>query len=426
VKISSESLSLLQLTFVPLSVCVTAGLLYVDLGLELSYSSMSSGMSCLAFGPFIWLFIIIYVMFAFTSSDWLSSSGKGSDERTSDGGSNDSVTESYRNLGDSDRQIAENVLSMIFGCILLFISCIWLIDISTDASMLTIKRRIYSLFLAVSSGIYGACVIASSVPAVYTAPTSFFVLHSVVLRILEVCVVTSSVLFLLEEMNTPSGKPPFVRQGRGGGGGGGGGGRPISYPRGPRGVSFDPLWLNSSTTSPPSLPRPPSSFTLPSPSLSSPPPPAGKKRGVLWTSPRIISTNTDTHQEYLSRSNYPRNMSYNWKQSLSSVSSEDYDSDHYPLQNEKSAGHELTFNKSPFFPHNMSDIEEEEEWRLQESKREFMIQSPPLIPTASTLPPPRPSSLPRQQTTLEHSPNSVSGVSSTDTFLLSEPLWSLG
>lgn len=407
--ISTQSLNLLQLTFVPFAVCMTAGLLYVDLGLELSYSSISSGMSCLAFGPFVWLFVILYVIFAFTSSELLpdsSSRGKTNVEST--------------HLGDNDQEISANVLRILFCCILLFVSCIWLLDISSEASVQTIKRRSYSLCVAVSSLLFGIAVIAASVPDVYTAPGSFFFINAITVRILEVFVVTGSMLFLLNEMNTPAGKPAFVsaiRQGRGNV-------RPISYPRGPRGVSFDPLWLNGSTTFPPLYPNSYPSSSYSSPSMqwkqfsyaAQSPLLMGKQKGTKWTSsipnpPNVATQQALQWKHAQSQSTQPSNDEIF---SLQKATSPNTGCGHYPVCN------------GPF---DISGSEEDGSGRQhQEKSDEFIPQSPPLIPTASVFLPPRPHKIPSHShltTTNEYPSSEVSEDSTKDSFPLI-PLWRLG
>jgi hypothetical protein len=96
------------------------------------------------------------------------------------------------------------------------------------------------------------------------------------------------------------------------------------------------------------------------------------------------------------------------------MSSELHDHDQYPLQKETTSK-QFTVSNSPLFPPDMSDMEEDE----------FSVQSPPLIPTSSTLPPPRPDT-PPSPFTLEKLPSSVSEASSRDSFPMRQPLWLLG
>lgn len=398
--ISGDSLSLLQLLFVSLSVCLAAGLLNVDLGLELSYSSVSNVTSCLAFGPFIWLFIILYVIFAFTSTDLLLPGGDSDGGSGSIGGeivSGDSGN--YLNLGQSEREVAGNVLSLFFGCLLAIISILWLVDILTDSYILTVKRRWSSLFVASMCGLYGGCVITSAVPAVYSLPTSFFYVNGVFLRILEVCVVAGCMVFLWEKM-----APPLEKKRPGGGVAD----RSVSYPIMYRGVSPDPWRLDESRRSPysrsnsyghSSSPRslflsPQFPYTNPSPQHPAAPV-AGTARGAQWTAPRIL----------------PPAASKN-------VSAQ--------------AGHRDFFYAESFSPgvddvsSCVSEMEDEVEWRLRGDAPALL--SPPLVPTSSTLPPPRPPSLPRPSLPQRHLSNSSSMASevSAETFPLPRPLWSLG
>ena len=422
--ISSESLNLLQQAFVPFTLSVAAGLLYVDLGLELSYSSISSGMSCLAFGPFLWLFVIVYVIYAFMSM-------------TSD----NAKRNNSEYMGQNEREISENILNVIFGILLLFVSCIWFLDISTDASLLTLKHRSHALCVASAGGVYGIIVIVASVPAVYTSPTLFFFINAIIRRVLEVIFVTGSMAFLLEEMNTPAGNPAFVsavRQGRGGTRRKGVS-RPISYPRGPRGVTFDPLWINSAPTSPP----PPYPFAHPPSSISSSPlrslhhinvtrqSPATKmrqRRDIECLSSKPLPLNNLVMNRRRT-SPTAENKLQQQQQSHSTLSS--CEDDHFPSSQQNIASPSINFHRfpvsnSPFFSHDMSDIDEEDEGggyddRLRRQNSDtLMLQSPPLVPTSSTYPPPH-STIER-----EYPSSAVSEGSSTESFPLNEPLWMLG
>ena len=383
--VSNESLSLLQQIFLPTAICVVAGLLYVDLGLDLSYSSISGGMSCLAFGPFIWLYIIMYIIFAYLSTDLVRGDG------ISTGGINNNDNFRVENngiLGKNDREISQNVLSVLFGCIMIFVSCIWLNDIRADFSSQIINNRGHAFFVATVASVYGTLVIVASIPVFYSTPTNFFFINSVSLRILELLVVLSSFLFLVDEMNTPSGKPPFVSTSRMRGVGKRSN-RPISYPRGPRGVSFDPIYGNSG-----GIHTPPTFSNRQNAGLLSPPP-------QLRSSPMLSSLGVQ----------------------LSSRSAESH---------EHRSCDEHT--DSPFPPRHNSDIESDS-FSVNDHHdndnifnigiKDWGIQSPPLVPTTSSRYPPYPSSPPPSYF-LHNSFSLESPLSSADTFPLSEPLWLLG
>jgi hypothetical protein len=388
--ISSESLSLLQQIYLPIAICVIAGLLYVDLGLDLSYSSISGGMSCLAFGPFIWLYIIMYIIFAYLSTDLV----RGDDISTDGINNNDNFrVESNGILEKNDREISQNILSVLFGCILIFVSCIWLIDLRADFSSQTIKHRGHAFFVATVASVYGTLVIVSSIPVFYSTPTNFFFINSVFLRILELLVVLSSFLFLVDEMNTPSGKPPFVSTSRMRGVGQRSN-RPISYPRGPRGVSFDPTCVNSGGSR-----TPPTFSTLQNTGLLSPPP-------QLHSSPMLSSLKSSTE----------RLETKGEGMQLSSTSAESH-------EHRACDGH----TDSPFpRRHNSENESDDNDNIFNIGIKDWGIQSPPLVPTTSSRYPPYPSSPPPPYFLHNDSFSLESPVSSADTFPLSEPLWLLG
>ena len=190
--ISSNGLNLLHLIFVPLSVSALAALIDAYLGVELTYSGLSYIMRFLAFGPFVWLYIIVFVIYVYTSDELLPTMTKSSAE----------TNEMLSVFGNSTREIVSNLLNMIFGSVILFMSNVWIFDVVKKSyNSMSVKLIYLARYAAISNFVYGLLIIISSLQVVFTSAKLFFIFNAVTLRIVEVNLIISSMLFLLNKMN---------------------------------------------------------------------------------------------------------------------------------------------------------------------------------------------------------------------------------
>lgn len=130
-------------------------------------TTVSSGLACIAYGPYIWLLVILYLVLCYGSSQVLS---------------------------ESDRETADVVVQALIGGVTLIIAILWMVDLYAN-SRLWMSLRHY-IVCAYVFACYGVLTLVTSFDSVTYSPGSSLVLKCIFLHIVEVVAICSTILSL--------------------------------------------------------------------------------------------------------------------------------------------------------------------------------------------------------------------------------------
>jgi hypothetical protein len=148
-------------------------------GTVVASTALSSFLACIAYGPYIWLLVILYLLLAYGSSEVLS---------------------------QSDRETADVVVQALLGGATASIASLWVVDLYSDPRLWrSLQHYVACGFMFAG---YGMLTVVTSFDSVIYSPGPSLVLKCILLHIAEVVAVCFTVLslwiLLRESMGNPS------------------------------------------------------------------------------------------------------------------------------------------------------------------------------------------------------------------------------
>ena len=147
---------------------------------------MSSLLTCVGYGPYLWLLVVLYFLLAYMSEDILS---------------------------PSDQEDADVVVQAIIGAVLTFFAVLWAVDVYANSRQLHLHNY---ASCSIAYSVYGALVHMTSYDTIVYSPLASLVLKCILLHISEVVVVCNVIICLLSIRRscdpTTSSKPTVTFQ----------------------------------------------------------------------------------------------------------------------------------------------------------------------------------------------------------------------